>query len=55
MHCTILDYEFDIDIGGYPPIYSRVPTYGPHEKLTIMTHIKNVLKNKWICDCGGAW
>ena len=33
---TILDYEFAIDIGDFPPIYCRKPAYDPHEKSIIM-------------------
>ncbi len=51
----ILGYEFAIDTGNSAPVCCRKPAYGPHESKIIMEQVNNLLANKWIRRCKGAW
>ncbi len=51
----IIGYEFAIDTGASTPVCCKKPAYGPHESKIIMDQIGNLLNNKWIRRCRGAW
>ena len=50
-----MGFDFSIDTGASPLVCCPKPHYGPHESKIIMGHIRDLIHNDWIYECGGAW